>query len=177
MVAPIRRANNMDTNATQWWYGSQGQQMGPVSEGEMRSMVAAGQLGPDTMVWREGMTGWQPLPACLELSTANPWMTGYVGVAPTGTTSGLAIASLVCGIVSLMAVFCYISGVAAIPAVICGHLALRRIRNAQVPIGGRGLAIAGLITGYLGLLGQLAMIGVIVAIIVSANAQSGGFHP
>jgi uncharacterized membrane protein len=53
-------------------------------------------------------------------------------------TSGLAIASLI---------FSLIGPIGSIPAVICGHLALRRIGR-QTEMGGRGLAIAGLIVGY-----------------------------
>lgn len=158
---------------TQWWYGSQGQQLGPVSEEQMRAMVAAKQLGPDTMVWREGMAAWQPLTACLELVSAGPWMAGYV--AQQAPTSGLAIASLICGIVSIF--LCYLNGLPAVPAVICGHLALRRIRDSGEMIGGRGLAIAGLVTGYIGIVAQLAIIGMILVAIFSATAGSGGFKP
>ena len=50
-------------------------------------------------------------------------------------TSGLAIASLI---------FSLIGPIGSIPAVICGHLALRRIGR-QTEMRGRGLAIAGLI--------------------------------
>jgi hypothetical protein len=57
---------------------------------------------------------------------------------------------------------CYVHAVAAIPAVICGHMALKRIRESEFPVAGRGMAIAGLITGYLGILFQLATIGFIV---------------
>jgi Domain of unknown function (DUF4190) len=40
---------------------------------------------------------------------------------------------------------------AAIPGVICGHKALTRIKNSGGSLEGNGLAIAGLITGYLGI--------------------------
>jgi hypothetical protein len=63
---------------------------------------------------------------------------------------------MVCGIVSLMA--CYVHAFAAIPAVICGHLAIKKIRESEQPMAGRGMAIAGLVTGYLGLLIQLTII-------------------
>ena len=61
-------------------------------------------------------------------------------------TSGLAIASLILGILSFG--FWIVTG---LPAVICGHVSLSKIKKASGAIGGRGLAIAGLITGYLGL--------------------------
>ncbi len=54
-------------------------------------------------------------------------------------TSGLAIASLAC---SLLGPIC------CIPAVICGHLALRKITS-KPAVRGYGLAIAGLIIGYI----------------------------
>jgi hypothetical protein len=136
----------------QWWYGEQGRQQGPVGDDELRAMVAAGQLGPQSMVWREGLPAWQPLTAFPELCGGYPGLAGYG--APVAPTSGLAIASLVCGIVSLF--LCYVHAVAAVPAVVCGHLALKRIRDSVVPTGGRGLAVAGLVTGYLGVLAQLA---------------------
>lgn len=53
-------------------------------------------------------------------------------------TSGLAIASLV---------FSLIGPIGSIPAVICGHIALRKIRK-EATVKGYGLALAGLIIGY-----------------------------
>jgi Domain of unknown function (DUF4190) len=57
-------------------------------------------------------------------------------------TSGLAIASLVCSLSSL--VIC----VGWLPGVICGHLAKSRIRR-DSSLKGNGLASAGLVIGYL----------------------------
>ena len=61
-------------------------------------------------------------------------------------TSGLAICSLVFGMLSLLC-FGMFSG---IPAVICGHLAQSTINKSEGTIGGSGLAIGGLVTGYIG---------------------------
>ena len=54
-------------------------------------------------------------------------------------TSRLAIASIVLSLVIPMG---------CIPGIICGHLALRKIEK-NVSFGGRGLALAGLIIGYI----------------------------
>lgn len=62
-------------------------------------------------------------------------------------TSPLAVWSLVLGILSLLCLSIF----AAIPGVICGHKALNRIKNSGGTEEGNGLAIAGLITGYLGI--------------------------
>jgi hypothetical protein len=77
-------------------------------------------------------------------------------------TSGLAIWSLVLGILSL---FCF-SIVAAIPGVICGHMALSRINRSGGATSGQGLAIAGLVTGYLGVALALFMIPMMCAIAI-----------
>lgn len=62
-------------------------------------------------------------------------------------TSGLAIWSLVLGILSLLCFTIF----AGIPGVICGHKALSKIKRSSGALTGQGLAIAGLITGYLGI--------------------------
>ena len=58
---------------------------------------------------------------------------------------GLAIVSLVCGIIG--GTF----STASIVAIICGHIALYKIKKDPNTYAGKGLAIAGLILGYLGL--------------------------
>jgi hypothetical protein len=62
-------------------------------------------------------------------------------------TSGLAVWSLVLGILSLPCLSIF----SAIPAVICGHKALSRINYSRGSLSGKGLAIAGLVTGYVGI--------------------------
>jgi hypothetical protein len=44
-----------------WFYESNGQQRGPVSDAELDQLIAAGQITPATLVWREGLANWQPL--------------------------------------------------------------------------------------------------------------------
>jgi hypothetical protein len=72
-----------------------------------------------------------------------PYQPGYYPAVNT-PTSGLAIGSLVCGILELFTL-----GFAAIPAVILGHLARNQIRRTGER--GDGMAIAGLVLGYLGI--------------------------
>ncbi|HTR43105.1 MAG TPA: DUF4190 domain-containing protein [Pseudomonadales bacterium] len=77
-------------------------------------------------------------------------------------TSALAIWSLVLGILSLLG--CCI--LVAIPAVICGHMALGKIRKSSGMLQGEGLAIAGLITGYIGM-----VLWVLLALIAIPNFE------
>ena len=46
---------------TQWYYSDdQRNRHGPVEAADMAGLHAGGQLGPDTLVWREGLAQWQP---------------------------------------------------------------------------------------------------------------------
>jgi hypothetical protein len=42
-----------------WYYAAQGAQQGPISEAELRDLVARGGVAPETLVWSEGMAGWE----------------------------------------------------------------------------------------------------------------------
>jgi hypothetical protein len=42
-----------------WFYASEGQQQGPYPEIQFRGLIAAGAVRADTLVWTEGMAGWQ----------------------------------------------------------------------------------------------------------------------
>jgi hypothetical protein len=154
----------------QWHYGSSAGQHGPVEENELRAMIAAGNLGPETLVWRDGMRDWQPLGRVPELGANSPYSQGppvpgyYPPIVPT---SGLAIASMICGIAGYFT--CYFVGLVGIPAVICGHMALNRINTSPYPMGGRGMAISGLILGYLGILITLGIVTSVVIAISTAG--------
>ncbi len=63
-------------------------------------------------------------------------------------TSSLAIWSLVLGCLGLGLMFICIGPLFALPAVICGHMAYKRIKASGGLLSGQGLALAGLITGY-----------------------------
>ena len=145
---------------TQWFYGENGQQTGPIEDSALHSLVASGQIGPATLLWREGMPRWLTLDQLraeggLYLTTS-PQFVGHGMMAPA--TSGLAITSLVCGIVGL--VTCLL--LPGIPAVICGHLAMSQIANSPTPMVGRGMALAGMVCGYLSVLMLLSFIVIMI---------------
>jgi hypothetical protein len=93
---------------------------------------------------------------------------GYGYAAPQ--PQGMAIASLVLGIVSLMLLGAYCVGVVpAILAVIFGHISLGRNRAGLE--SGQGMAMAGLICGYISL--GLAVVGLlIVGVVIIAAAAA-----
>ena len=82
----------------------------------------------------------QPLPAAAAAHPAAPRQQATL----KPTTNSLAIASLLLGFLSLFPVF-------GILAVIFGHLARSQVRKSAGRQKGAGMALAGLILGYLGL--------------------------
>ena len=42
-----------------WFFASDGKQQGPYAEEQFRTLVAQGVVTADTLVWSEGMSGWQ----------------------------------------------------------------------------------------------------------------------
>jgi Domain of unknown function (DUF4190)/Domain of unknown function (DUF1707) len=70
----------------------------------------------------------------------------YPPMPAAAPTSGLAVGALVCGVAEF-----FTMGLAAIPAVILGHLARAQIR--QTGERGDGMAVAGLVLGYLAIAG------------------------
>jgi hypothetical protein len=79
--------------------------------------------------------------------------------------SGLAVWSLVFGILAILLSVVCIGPLFAIPAVICGHMAHSRIKHSAGALSGEGLALGGLITGYLGI-ALIPIIGLLAAIAI-----------
>ena len=42
-----------------WFYAANGQQQGPFPEAQLRDLITRGTVWADTLVWSEGMSGWQ----------------------------------------------------------------------------------------------------------------------
>lgn len=169
---------------TEWFYGKEGQQYGPVNEATLRARAATGEVGPNDLVWCEGMENWQPFrevigppgsPPPLPSTSSRRSEGASEDLQSPGSTSpyeppassaeggafrsapglpdtnGPAIASLVCGVLSL-AFFCLCGGIFfGIPAILCGHIALSQLNATLNQRSGKELAIAGLICGYCGL--------------------------
>lgn len=164
----------------EWYFSKNLTQMGPVDESELRSKIAAGEVLPTDKVWTEGMADWKVvsevdalsagLPMRVPAGPASPYSPPTQASTPGPTvsppTSGLAIASLVCGLVGLISC----SFLTGIPAVICGHLALSRIQASSGALGGRTLAVVGLISGYMCLIViAFVVIGMLMVVLVGQS--------
>lgn len=68
------------------------------------------------------------------------------------STSGLAIASMVLGIV-------WIYWIGSITGLVLGYLALREIRQDPLHLEGRGMALAGIVLGWIGVATLVVAIG------------------
>lgn len=160
-----------------WYYEKNDQQHGPVSQEELKALVQSGSITKDDLAWREGMGDWQPICRVKEFAQpAAPDRTDYgaapdlglpkadYGPVPTvfpdaekpiAAAQGMAVLSLVLGVISIVASCFPIAGVVcAVLALVCGY-----IYGSRGP--GRGKAKAGRILGWLAL--------VISAVIWAAN--------
>jgi len=105
------------------------------------------------------------------LQQTDPTPTLPVQAQPAGQ-DGMALASLICGIVGLFLIGCYGAGFPiAVAAVICGHLSRRRLVEAGDTTSA-GMALAGLITGYIALgIVVLMVLGILVFIGLGAASS------
>ena len=92
----------------------------------------------------------------------SPQMAGYNPPGGAKPTSGLAIGSLICGIISVV-LFCawFIAAPLGLAAVIMGIIAKGKINRGEA--GGNGLAMTGIITGIMGI---LISVGIVVSAVI-----------
>lgn len=134
-----------------------GQQLGTATEAQLRAGLANGTYQATDLLWTEGMAEWKTASEVFGLPSAavsapqpsspaahRPGPVAMATPQAAGGTSGLAITSLVLGLCGLL---CGI--LSGLPAIITGHIARSKIRNSNGAIGGGGMAMAGLVLGYL----------------------------
>ena len=56
---PHFHAKGIKCRTDPWFYASNGQQQGPFPEAQLRDLITRGTVRADTLVWTEGMSGWQ----------------------------------------------------------------------------------------------------------------------
>jgi hypothetical protein len=172
----------------EWFYADESRGQHAVAFEELPRLVAAGTIRGDTLVWNEAMVDWkaaaEALPDLFPSHLAPPLLSpaqrrdlGYpAGPAFSGQRAPvdtLAILSLVFGILSLLACGPFLG----LPAVICGHMARKCAREESLPSSNGGLSLAGLITGYIGLVfyGILFIIYIVaIAVAIATDAGNSG---
>ncbi len=81
-----------------------------------------------------------------------PFTTGQYGYMPRERSTGLAIAALILGIISIPTAFICVGGILGAVAVILGIVAAVRASGQPERFGGKGMAITGIVTGALGVI-------------------------
>src|SRR5437868_10017223 len=56
---PFPRPKGSKMSNRSWFYAANGQQQGPFPEAQLRDFITRGTVRADTLVWSEGMSGWQ----------------------------------------------------------------------------------------------------------------------
>jgi hypothetical protein len=134
-----------------------GKQLGIFSLEEINRQLAAGTISLSDQAWYEGAAGWAALSTVPGVSAASaPASAAQISPAPTAVvpmalpprkTEPLAIMSIVFSGIAICGFCCGLFLVAAVAGVVCGHLALSKIK-ANPELEGHGLAVAGMILGY-----------------------------
>ena len=144
--------------------GADGQEYGPVSADTLRQWIAQGRASAATKVRPENETEWQTLGSLPEFggdsAVAPP--TPHTASGPTAT-SGLAISSLVLGILGLFS-----CGATALIGLILGIIGLNKIKKSEGRLSGSGLAIAGIVVSGIFLL----MLPLFAAMLLPALAKA-----
>lgn len=143
-----------------WIYADEAQQQHEFAEEQFPALIAEGRIRQNTLVWNETLSDWQPCrevrPDLFDDGTPRPPVltpaqrrqiqraspeTG--GPPPLDT---IALLALIFGVLGILCIQLF-----SLPAVICGHIGLKRANETPGNSTNKGFAIAGLITGYLGL--------------------------
>lgn len=134
-----------------------GTQLGTYEDSDIPAALASGKIRMTDLAWCEGMGDWQPLSSIVEVvqeettqpvgAPAPPPMPVQQPIPmsipmPTTATSGKAITSLVLGLVSVVC-GCF----TGLPALLFGILAINQIGKSGGTLGGKGIAIAGMVLG------------------------------
>ena len=98
------------------------------------------------------------------------------GMGPMGpqqsVSSGLAIAGLVCGILSIPGICCCGGGIPfGIAGAVMGGIAMSKAKSSPETHGGGGMGLAGMICGIIG-----AVLSVVYLIIYGATMAAGNYH-
>lgn len=157
-----------------YYTDAQNQPRGPVSVEQLRELLNSGAVNASTQVAAVGSQQWVPILTVVQAAAAPSGavgagpvgagpVTGISGgaIVPAGPTEPLAVWSLVLGILAVLPVCCSFM-IFGIGAVVTGHMAMSSLKknpNRQ----GRGMALAGLIMGYIGV--ALGILGIIFGVL------------
>lgn len=126
-----------------WHYVVHGRASGPVETSALATLLQQGAIGSDTLVWRDGLTGWTPAREVAELLPARTVTDAVPPPVPPPIPSMRSDAHAGSGDVGLSSIIPY-KNPPALTAYYLGVFAL-------IPILGIPLAIGALVLGIVGL--------------------------
>jgi prepilin-type processing-associated H-X9-DG protein len=150
--------------------GADGKEYGPVNGDALRQWITEGRINAQTRVRLEGSADWQALASVPEFEAifgVAPGAPPPPAGAPGGSkTSGMAIASLVLGILG----FC---GITALVGLVLGIVALTKISRSGGRLSGQGMAIAGIcVSGFMLLFSVPMVAGMMLPALARAKQQA-----
>ncbi|MFZ1072224.1 MAG: DUF4190 domain-containing protein [Verrucomicrobiia bacterium] len=152
--------------------GGDQKQYGPVTGEQLRQWIIDGRVSQHSQVKAESDAEWRPLSAFPEFAATLAAKSATSGTPPSlqsaappipPTTSGLAITSLVLGILGV-----FTCGITALFGLIFGVMALVKGRQNRGSVGENGIALAGVIVSAI----FVFMIPVFVAMLLPAFAAA-----
>lgn len=162
-----------------WYYTLQNEDQPPARLEQLLELARQGELTAYDQVWTDGMADWLPAGKVPELQHV-------LGTAPAADVAAeplplvvpveesvldrlppkaapMAVTSLVMGLLGLLCTF------GSVLAVIFGHVAMKQIKDSRGQLGGRGLALTGLILGYSVIALSIVALFIFLAIGVAGN--------
>jgi hypothetical protein len=158
--------------ATYTIIGGDQKEYGPVTEEQLRQWILDGRLNPQSQAKAESDAEWRPLSAFPEFAAALATRSAASGAPPSlpstapplpATTNGLAITSLVLGILGL-----FTCGITALFGLILGIVAMVKAKQSRNALGVNGIALAGVIVSAI----FVIMIPLFVAMLLPALAAA-----
>ncbi len=162
--------------------GDDQKEYGPVSAEMLRQWIAERRAVGSTRIQVEGSSEWRPLSEFPEFAAALAAVPPPVTAAAppaAGTpallalpaappkTSGLAIASLVCGVLGLCT-----AGITALVGLVLGIVALMKISKSEGKVGGNAFAIAGICVSAVFLLFIPILLGMFLPALAQAKSRA-----
>jgi hypothetical protein len=174
----------------QWHYVADNTKLGPCETAEIQTLIASGQLGASTPVWKKGLSTWirldttelsQYLTGPPTISSLRPVTAGnpQVDVNLGGLERGVRVDSNVdvtlgvrsnslAYIALVLTILGFFTILGFLPGLICGILALQQYKK-DPSIGGNGAALAAvIISGLFIALGVLFGLGFVFLMILAA---------
>jgi len=159
--------------------GADGKEYGPITLAQLRDWFAQGRVNAQTKVKPDESDEWKTaadLPELASLLKPPPIPRAGQGpppilspLKPPALDNGLAILSFVLGLCSFVVCLSVLTG---IPAIVCGHIARRRATRFPARYAGAGLAMAGLVLGYLSIVVFLIVTAMVLPELAKAKRHT-----